>query len=50
MNKQKAERGMANEQIAGGAYKNFDYYVFNLRTHYVARHDMRKEDDGKCQK
>ena len=38
------------EQIAGGTYKNFDYYVLNLKTHYVARQDMRKEDEGKCQK
>ena len=38
------------EQIAGGAYKNFDYYVLNLKTHYVARHDMRKEDEEKWQK
>ena len=34
------------EQIAGGAYKNFDYYVLNLKTHYVARQDLRKEDEG----
>ena len=35
------------EQIVGGTYKNFDYYVLNLKTHYVARQDMRKEDEGK---
>ena len=35
------------EQIAGGTYKNFDYYVLNLKAHYVARQDMRKEDEGK---
>ena len=35
------------EQIAGGTYKNFDYYVFNLKTHYAARQDMRKEDEWK---
>ena len=38
------------EQIAAGTYKNFDYYVFNLKTHYAARQDMRKEDEGKWQK
>ena len=38
------------EQIAAGTYKNFDYYVLNIKTHYVARQDMRKEDEGKCQK
>ena len=38
------------EQIAGGTYKNFDYYVLNIKTHYVARQDMRKEDEGKWQK
>ena len=38
------------EQIAGGAYKNFDYYVLNLKTHYVARQDMRKEDEGEMAK
>ena len=38
------------EQIVGGAYKNFDYYVFNLKIHYVARQDMRKENEGKWQK
>ena len=38
------------EQIAGGVYKNFDYYVLNLKTHYAARQDMRKEDEGKWQK
>ena len=38
------------EQIVGGTYKNFDYYVLNIKTHYVARQDMRKEDEGKCQK
>ena len=26
------------EQIAAGTYKNFDYYVLNIKTHYVARH------------
>lgn len=35
------------EQIAAGTYKNFDYYVLNLKIHYVARQDMRKEDEGK---
>ena len=35
------------EQIVGGTYKNFDYYVFNLKTHYAARQDMRKEDEWK---
>ena len=38
------------EQIAAGTYKNFDYYVLNIKTHYVARQDMRKEDEGKWQK
>lgn len=38
------------EQIAAGTYKNFDYYVLNIKTHYVARQDMRKEDGGKWQK
>lgn len=46
-NKNRSERA---EQIAVGTYKNFDYYVLNLKTHYVARQDMRKEDEGKCQK
>ena len=38
------------EQIAAGTYKNFDCYVLNIKTHYVARQDMRKEDEGKWQK
>lgn len=38
------------EQIAVGTYKNFDYYVLNLKSHYVERQDMRKEDEGKWQK
>ena len=32
------------EQIAGGTYKNFDYYVLNLKTHptaYTASHFHR---------
>ena len=40
----------STEQIAAGTYKNFDYYVLNLKTHYVARQDIRKEDEGKWQK
>ena len=28
------------EQIAGGTYKNFDYYVLNLRTHPTAYVDV----------
>ena len=34
----------SDEQIDAGTYKNFDYYVLNIKTHYVARQDMRKED------
>ena len=40
-------RSESVEQIAEGTYKNFDYYVFNLKTHYAARQNMRKEDEGK---
>ena len=33
----------SDEQIDAGTYKNFDYYVLNLKTHYVARQDITQK-------
>lgn len=33
-------RSESAEQIAGGTYKNFDYYVLNLKTHPTAYVDV----------
>ena len=36
------------EQIAGGTYKNFDYYVLNLKTHPTAYVDVTNSPLNGC--
>ena len=36
------------EQIAGGTYKNFDYYVLNLKTHPTAYIDVTNSPLNGC--